>query len=317
MYTFQEILALFDLENNSTITEDDMKKSKMVVLRMHPDKSRLPSNYFVFYKKAYEILYEYYKSQVKVEKNAPSTKIVYDPNNLFAGKGAIGNNQQNHDEYSKEVKSSLEQMKKTDFQDKFNQLYEENMVDKEAVQRAQDRNQWFSQEDPIYKLDDRGLNKDTIHQKIGDVRRNVVSNYLDKYRGVQTLASFGGGVVAEKLWDAEEDQDGGAGSYITTDPFSKLKFDDLRRVHKDQTVFMVDESEYDKMPKYNSVDQYSRSRDSVDLTPLEKTEAQRLLQQQEDMLKARQAKYQQDVILKTRLYEEKNKNIVSQFLRLT
>ena len=74
MYTFTEILALFNLENVSTITEEHMKQSKMTVLRMHPDKSRLPSSYFVFYKKAYEILYEYYKTQTKVETRAP-TKI--------------------------------------------------------------------------------------------------------------------------------------------------------------------------------------------------------------------------------------------------
>jgi hypothetical protein len=319
MYTFPEILALFNLENTSTITEENMRQSKQIVLRMHPDKSRLPSSYFVFYKKAYEILYIYYQSQVKVETNAPKTKIQYDPNNLFAGKGKLeeggGGGGADSDPYTKEVKSVLGEMKAKDFQQRFHQLYEENMVDKERTQRAQDRNQWFTQEDPIYKVDTKGLNKDTIHRKVDELRREAATNYLTQYRGVQTLSSFGGGVHTERLWDDQEEE--GESGYVTTDPFSKLKFDDLRRVHKDQTVFMVDESQYDNMPKYTNVDQYNRARNSVDLKPLEKTEAQRRLQEQEDMLKARQAKYQQDMIMKTRLYEEKNKNVMSQFLRLT
>lgn len=314
MYTFKEILALFNLENaTSTITEQDMRNAKQIVLRMHPDKSRLPASYFVFYKKAYEILYEYYQSLVKVEANAPSTKIVYDPTAGFAGKGKLEESSSGGVSDPR-VKTALGDMKAEEFQTRFHQLYEENMVDTEAKQRAKERNQWFTQEDPLYTVDTRGLNKDTIHRKVDDLRREAASNYLAKYQGVQTLASFAGG-AGERLWD--DQGEGADDAYVTTDPFSKLKFDDLRRVHKDQTVFMVDESQYENMPKYATVDQYNRARNSVDLKPLEKTYAQRQLQEQEDMLKARQAKYQQDAILKTRLYEEKNKNVMAQFLRLT
>ena len=50
---------------------------------------------------------------------------------------------------------------------------------------------------------------------------------------------------------------------------------------------------------------------------MNKAESQRLLQEQENMLKARQAKYQQEAIMKSRLFEEKNKNVMANFLRLT
>lgn len=306
MYKFNEILALFDLENVSTITETHMRNAKMTVLRMHPDKSRLPPDYFIFYKKAYEVVYEFYKTQNKIEQQAPTIKIEYDP---YKGEGISNHLNRATNE---KVKTVLTEMKEKDFNDQFHRLFEENMVDKDAKQKAEERNKWFTQETPQYTIDTRGLNKDTIHQKVGDLRKDATAMYLDKYRGVQTLNGFGGGSAVGNLWNEDEQDD----SYISTDPFSKLKFDDLRKVHKDQTVFVVGENDYDKMPKYNSLDQYTRARDSVDMTPLPETESERILREQEELLKARQLRYQKNAILKTREFEEKNKNIVAQFLRI-
>jgi hypothetical protein len=311
MYTFQEILGLFNLEDVSTITEEHMKQAKMVVLRTHPDKSRLPANYFIFYKKAYEILYTYYTSQTKVEKVVPNTKITYDPYHV-EGSTSI-TNANDLEQVKQSIETEMKNMKTKKFQEKFNQLYEENMIDKEAKQRAEDRNRWFTQEDALYQVDSKGSTKDNIGQKMGGIRREMA---LDKYRGVQTLSSFGGGIATGNLWDDVENSDSVDDSYITTDPFSRLKFDDLRRVHKDETVFVIDESHYDKIPKYDTVDKYNRARDSMDLTPINEPESRRLLQEQEERLKSQQAKYQQEAILKSRAFEEKNKNVMAQFLRI-
>ena len=47
-YSFEELLGLFDLTYNIDIEE--LKKAKKKVLMIHPDKSKLPSEYFLFYK---------------------------------------------------------------------------------------------------------------------------------------------------------------------------------------------------------------------------------------------------------------------------
>ena len=60
-YSFKEILQLFDLNDNQEISIQDMKKAKVKVLSMHPDKLKLSSRYFIFYKKAYEIIAQYYQ----------------------------------------------------------------------------------------------------------------------------------------------------------------------------------------------------------------------------------------------------------------
>ena len=47
---------------------------------MHPDKLKLSSQYFIFYKKAFEIIAQYYHDQpeVKMKQILNDTNIVYD-----------------------------------------------------------------------------------------------------------------------------------------------------------------------------------------------------------------------------------------------
>ena len=51
MYSFKELLDLFNLSYNISI--DELKQAKKRVLMTHPDKSKLGPEYFLFYKKAY------------------------------------------------------------------------------------------------------------------------------------------------------------------------------------------------------------------------------------------------------------------------
>ena len=50
MYTLDDLLGLFDL--TTRISLEDLKRAKKKVLMLHPDKSKLSSEYFLFYKKA-------------------------------------------------------------------------------------------------------------------------------------------------------------------------------------------------------------------------------------------------------------------------
>jgi hypothetical protein len=90
------------------------------------------------------------------------------------------------------------------------------------------------------------------------------SSGLVQYRGVQHMVSGGG----SQLYDDDENEQ--QGHYISSDPFSKLKFDDLRKVHKDQTILAVSERDYANVQKFSSVDQYNRERSKQMSAPLEK-----------------------------------------------
>jgi hypothetical protein len=59
MYSFQDLLNLFGIKSKIISTEE-IKSAKRKVLMMHPDKSGLDANYFLFYKKALDIVYHYY-----------------------------------------------------------------------------------------------------------------------------------------------------------------------------------------------------------------------------------------------------------------
>ena len=50
-YDLNDILALFKI--NADFDENDLKAAKKIVLKTHPDKSKLGPEYFLFYSKAY------------------------------------------------------------------------------------------------------------------------------------------------------------------------------------------------------------------------------------------------------------------------
>ena len=66
-YSYENILELFHLDYNFDMNE--LKSAKKIVLQTHPDKSKLPKEYFLFYSKAYKMLYYVYEFRLKSKKN--------------------------------------------------------------------------------------------------------------------------------------------------------------------------------------------------------------------------------------------------------
>ena len=105
--------------------------------------------------------------------------------------------------------------------------------------------------------------------------------------------------------------------YISTDPFSKLKYEDLRKVHKDQTVFAVGEQDLNKVTQYASFDHLQRARGQQNLTPLQEAEAKQLLEQEKRWTQEQFMKKEYSAKLQAMENEEKSKAIMAQFLQLT
>lgn len=289
MYSFQELLDLFNLQYNFSL--DELKQAKKIVLRTHPDKSKLPGEYFLFYKKAFEVIVNYYENNNKQSAVVPNKEIVYESNNSHYD-----------EDTNKHVSKIINNINAKDFNKKFNQIFDKEMVSKIDTEK----NKWFQEDNSQYTTDEK-VNANNI----GDVFNKMKTQQqgIVKYNGVQNL--FINSNSGTQLYDDEESDE-----YVTTDPFSKLKFDDLRKVHKDQTIFAVSEKDISKVPQYSSVDHYSRERNRQSLTPLEIREAQKLLHQREleQQKKISQKEYQSK--LETMNYSEKNKNVLSTFLRI-
>jgi hypothetical protein len=289
-YTLDEILELFHLSYN--ISVDDLKRAKKVVLMTHPDKSKLGPEYFLFYKKAFDVVVQFYENQHKQNQVVPTEEPKYEPINASnINKSAV-----------KKVTSVINEMNPSEFNSKFNKLFDANMSSKPNAER----NSWFTKDEPSYQVDG-DVNKQNMGAMFDKMKQQQNSTVLSRYRGVENLTSGSG----SNLYD-EEDND----EYVQCDPFSKLKFDDLRKVHKDQTVLSVSEKDINNVQLYSSIDQYNRVRGQQTLTPLEKSEAEQLLSMQEQQFKQRimQKEYQSN--LKTMEYEQKNKTVLSSFLQL-
>ena len=288
-YSFEEILELFDLTYDLHI--EDLKRAKKKVLMIHPDKSKLPSDYFLFYKKAFEIVIQYYDNKTKQNKIVPKENIDYNPST--SDEVILTQNQLN---------KAMKKMGTENFQNKFNEMFEKNM----ATKIDSSKNDWFKNNEPTFQQDT-NVSVNNMGKIFEDMKQKNTG--LIKYKGVETLLCGNGGFNVY----GEDDND----TYVTCDPFSKLKYDDLRKVHKDQTVFSVSENDFNKMPQYTSTDHLNRERNKPNfLVPLEKAESERMMEMQ-------QQKYEKNIMQKeyqskiqSMDYANKNKIILSNFLRI-
>tara|TARA_Y100000389_G_C17430254_1_gene502137 strand:- start:71 stop:949 length:879 start_codon:yes stop_codon:yes gene_type:complete len=290
MYNFKDVLELFNLQYNFTL--DDLKRAKKVVLMTHPDKSRLPSEYFLFYKQAYKIVYEYYNNNNKQNNIVPNKEIIYQ------------NNDTNYDENTtNEISKQIKKINKKDFNQQFNKLFDKNMVSSVDIEK----NKWFEDDKQIFNTNEK-VNANNIGDVFNTMKLQQHNQGLVKYNGVQNL--FINSNSGSNLYDDDNDE------YVTTDPFSKLKFDDLRKVHKDQTIFAVSEKDINKVQQFSSVDHYMKERSRHNLNPLEKQQAEQKLNQEmlNQQKKISQKEYKSK--LQTMDYTEKNKKVLSTFLQI-
>ena len=289
LYSLEDLLGLFNLTYD--ITYEDLKRAKKTVLMTHPDKSKLDSKYFLFYKKAFDIIIRFHDNQNKQRKQVNPQNTIYSTND----DKDLSN--------TKNVTSIINDMSKKDFQHKFNDLFEKNMSKKIDTTK----NEWFQNDESTFKTTENvnASNMGTIFNTIKDKQSGLV-----RYRGVENLVTKN--TNSSNYYDDIEDDD----SYVVSDPFSKLKFDDLRKVHKDETVFSVSERDFNKVTKYSSVDHFMRARSNQSTTPMEKQEAEMMLAQQDKTYREKMMKHEYASNLQNIQYEEKNKSVLSNFLRI-
>ena len=136
-YSLEEVLGLFDLKSFD-ITIDDLKRAKKKVLMLHPDKSKLEAKYFLFYKKAFDVIIQFYDNQHRQEKEIRKESLAYDPNFHSTNKNT-----------SKQITKTVNKMSSESFNDKFNELFENNHMG-----NVQDpsKNEWFKNEDSSFDL---------------------------------------------------------------------------------------------------------------------------------------------------------------------
>jgi len=230
-YDLDDLLKLFHLNYN--FSNGDVKGAKKMVLRLHPDKSGLDKQYFLFFCKAYRIIESINNHRFKSQ-NKSGTDYTAD-----------------YDRNKHELVKDLLKKDKLDFANWFNKEFEKiNVVDHENEKGYGD---WFKSEDDIDKTQ---TSRNMMNQKImekkermsGLIRREEIRDFNDNQNNFKAL-------------------DGSAPDLYSSDIFDKLKYEDLKKAHT-ETVIPVGESDYQNIKKFNNVETFRTFRNQQDIKPM-------------------------------------------------
>lgn len=252
-YTLNDLYNLF---NVSYLDESSLKTAKQIVLKMHPDKSQLDSKYFLFFSKAYKRLFSIYEFQNKSDKKMErdlkkdyfedSNKTVLDT--MF------------------ETKKELKDPK--NFNSWFNEKFEKHRLEDDDTNKGY--GDWLKSDEGLYDNND-NVTQSNMNEAFEKQKKQIQA--LTVYNGISdTYAAFSGG--GSLLGDQSSNFSGSS---------CGLGFTDLRQAHI-ETIIPITQDDYEKIPKYRNVNEYKTNRDRVDVTPISKTEAERILHQNKNHL---------------------------------
>lgn len=292
-YGLDEIYALFGCRRE-TLSIEDLKKAKQRVLMTHPDKSGMPADYFIFYKKALEVLATDFSELNRVEQSHSRMAELEQNGYEYTHGGG-------EDEHMRSVATKAATGER--FQRDFNKIFEDQMQ-----QKIDDsRNDWFRDDRAIY--DTSNVSKSNMAQSMEAVKQQ--QRALTRYTGgVRELTHQ----IGTRFYDQQGEED--ESEYISGDPFAKLRFEDLRKVHKDETVFLVSESDYNNVRQYKNTEEYGRARSSQQFDQLTKEQGERILLQREQERAARMQQFQRQAYEQGLENERKQAAVKAMFLRL-
>ena len=261
-YNLEDILNLFRIPIN--FDEKDLKRAKQVVLKTHPDKSGLDSKYFLFYSKAYKMLYSVWDFRKKGDVNKASSNTNYENVDKFSeeDKKKILDNLFKSDNTKTKFKTNI------DFNNWFNEQFEKNKIYNENEESGY--GDWLKTNEGLDEINPNvsaATMKTEFDKKKSSIRALVV------HKDVSELNSWNSINASELTRE-------GPGEF-SSDLFSRLPFQDLQKAHT-ETVIPVTDEDYDNVPKFKNVNEYLNHRNKVDIKPLSEQQSQQYLNQQND-----------------------------------
>jgi hypothetical protein len=243
-YDLREILNLFKIDYN--FDSIDLKRAQRTALKMHPDKSNLPKEYFMFFRKAFQIVQQIYYYRNKKLQDSKNKEYTVDVN-----------------KENKKLLKSLDGKSVKEFNVWFNTAFEKVKVS--------DKNQdsgygdWFKSDKDIHNTD--GVNMNDF-ERLFEKRKTECKS-----------------LVVRKDIDDNEKSSGymlerSKPQIYESNMFSKLQFDDLKKAHT-QTVVPVTREDFLNKPQFGSLDSYKRHRANQQLRSMTRDEARTYLANKE------------------------------------
>lgn len=244
-YDLQDLLNLFNLNYN--FTNDDFKISKKLVMQMHPDKSGLDKKYFLFYCKALRIVKNIYDFKNKKHNNLD--------NNNKNIEYLTGNDE---DTGKKLLVENLLKKDNEFFHEWFNKTFDQiNIVDDE---RKEGYGDWFKSDEDIDVIENITQNK--LHEKI-QAKKNHLSTLI-KIEDIQSINSDNS--------KSYQNLGGSIPSSYSSDIFSNLQYEDLKKAHT-ETVVPIGDDDYNKILKFNNVENLRQYRQKQNIKPMNENDA--------------------------------------------
>jgi hypothetical protein len=251
-YELNDILALFKI--SADFDENDLKAAKKIVLKTHPDKSGLEAEYFLFYSKAYRVLFSIWEFKNKSKsKDNTDLKSYKETQDSFFDK----NKKKTLDTFLS--KEGLKDQKT--FNKWFNTQFEKNKMEREDESTGY--GDWLKSNEDIEE--ERNIPYSQIGEEIEKKKRQLQAVIV--HDGINDLQSSYQG--ATDLLDS-------APSTYSSDLFSNLGYEDLRKAHT-ETVIPVTIEDYNNVKKFRNMDEYNRFRNSQNVAPLSEIQAQQYL----------------------------------------
>jgi hypothetical protein len=241
-YNLKDVLNLFGLKHD--FDEEQLKHAKRVALKTHPDKSGLDKNIFMFFVKAYNMLVSVYKFKNKTEKEVVNKD--YTDTDI------------DHDDRNVELlKMTMKGKSRDDFNSWFNEMFTKSNIKK----KDNGYGSWLKSDEDLTKSKARNM---TEFNKIFNKKKEMGRQLILKDT-VKDMSYYGKGTMIDETE-----------SVYSSDIFSKLKYEDLKKAHK-ETVVPVTEEDFTNKKRFDNLDQYLKYRESQKGNVLDLTESKNIL----------------------------------------
>jgi len=291
-YETKDILKLFNLDNN--FDKDGLKMAKEIVLKTHPDKSNLPSEYFIFFHKAYKMLHSMYVFKNNVERMKPNEKQEYN------------NSDENFDENKEihlnrffEENTELKNHKK--FNIWFNNIFENNKISNEIDEKGY--GDWLKTDEDINNESISNISQiqDVFERKKSQMSELIIKKDIDDlYLPNSVISSY--------------DLTGEAPEEFNSDMFSSLPYQDLKKAHT-ETLIPVSENDYKKVSKFHNMDEYIQFRGKQDIKPFSEEQSKEYLNKKNQLTNMESSERAFKLAKQMEEVREKNKNVVKLFIK--
>tara|TARA_A100001015_G_C14950928_1_gene696721 strand:- start:308 stop:1171 length:864 start_codon:yes stop_codon:yes gene_type:complete len=231
-YELNDILNLFEITGR--LDKIELQKAKKSVLQMHPDKSKLDKKYYIFFSEAYKILLQVYRFRIKAEQEDKDYEVY---------------------EEDKGEKLLIQKfLKNENFNKIFNEAFENNKCNDNLKNGY---GEWLKSEEDI------DYSKTTLNNmaKTFEDKKNYLRTIIKKpeLRGIYTSNNV------SNLDDGEIEE-------YSSDLFSKLKFDDLKKVHK-ESLIPISNEDFNNKIKFQNINALQDFRNKQDVIPFGEKES--------------------------------------------